>query len=202
MKPEMKGILNKIISAVLFVSMAACFIIQTYTQVEKFFMGQVVQGTDTYVPDVVQLPTLIVCREMSAALDKSLLEQKGLPRNMFSGLPLDLNVVNMIPFPDLKQTWELVTMNLNVSGGTRLTYSEVNTQYQGRCYKIDKAKSFPGGTRITSWLKFKTKKRDSAAYSIFFGYNINMAGIVVDYTPVPYDETLIRNRTLSFLHIG
>ena len=118
MKPEMKGILNKIISAVLFVSMAACFIIQTYTQVEKFFMGQVVQGTDTYVPDVVQLPTLIVCREMSAALDKSLLEQKGLPRNMFSGLPLDLNVVNMIPFPDLKQTWELVTMNLNVSGGT------------------------------------------------------------------------------------
>ena len=93
-------------------------------------------------------------------------------------------------------------MNLNLSGGTRLTYSEVNTQYQGRCCKIDKAKSFPGGTRITSWLKFKTKKRDSAAYSIFFGYNINIAGIVVDYTPVPYDETLIRNRTLSFLHIG
>ena len=201
------GTSNKIFSAVLFVSMAACFIIQTYTQVEKFFMGQVVQGTDTYVPDVVQLPTLIVCREISAAVDKSILEQKGLPRSMFSGTPMDLNVVNSIPFPDLWETWDLVTMNLNVSGGTHPTYSglnvsELNTLYQGRCYKIDDENSFPGGERIHSSLNFKAAKRDSAAYIIFFGYNVNIAGFVIEYAQVPFEETLINNRTMKYLNIG
>ena len=201
------GVLNKVISAILFVSMAASFIVQTYTQVEKYIVGQVVQGTDTYVPDVVQLPTLIVCREISAAVDKSILEQKGLPRNMFSGTPLDLNVVNSIPFPDLWETWDLVTMNLSVSGGTHPTYSglnvsELNTLYQGRCYKIDDENLFPGGKRIHSWLIFKDTKRESAVYKIFFGYNVNIAGIVIEYTQVPFEETLINNRTLKYLHIG
>ena len=202
-----KSTVNKIISAILFVSMSACFIIQTYRQVEKYLVGQVVQGTDTYVPDVVQLPTLIVCREMSAAVDKSFLEQKGLPRNLFSGMPLDLNVVNAIPFPDLSETWEMVTMNLSVSGGTHLTHSdlivsELNTVYQGRCYKIDNPKSFPGGTRIISWLNFKTEKRNTAAYIIFFGFDVNIAGFVLDYLQVPYQEAVMSNRTFGYLQIG
>ena len=77
-------------------------------------MGQVVQGTDTYVPDVVQLPTLLMCREISVAVDKSLLELKGLPRSMLNGMPFDLSIAIQRP--------DMVTMSLIVSDGTHPTY--------------------------------------------------------------------------------
>ena len=199
--------LNKILSGILFMSMAICFIMQTFTQVEKFCLGKVVQSADTYIPGIVQLPTLIVCREKTATIDRSLLEQKGLPKNMFSGLPLDLNVVNTMPFPNLQETWDTVTMNLTVEGKTQyihseLVVSELNTAYQGRCYKIDSKKSFPGGTRVFSEFKFKTVNKDIGAYNVFFGYNVNVAGVVSDYMPVPYKVTLINNRTYLFMQIG
>ena len=162
---------------------------------------------DTYVPDAVQLPTLIVCREKTATIDRSLLEEMGLPSNMFSGFPLDLNVVRTIPFPDLQETWDMVTMNLTVEGKAQylrsdLVVSELNTIYQGRCYKIDSKKSFPGGMRVFSEFKFKTVNKDIGAYSVFFGYNVNVAGVVSDYMPVPYKVTLINNRTYLFMQIG
>ena len=203
--------LNKIISAVLFVSLAICFILQTSTQIEKFLDRKVVQSTDTYVPDSFQLPTLIVCREKKAAIDKSLLQQKGLPRNMFSGLPLDLNLVSKIPFPDLQETWDMVTMNLTAEGKHQgkkekmvsgLDVSELNTIFQGRCYKIDNDQSFSGGTRVFSEIKFKTDKRDVKAYKMFFAYNVNEAGVIIDYVDVPYEEIIISNREFVFLHIG
>ena len=201
------GNLNKIISVVLFVSMAACFIVQTFTQVDKFLEGQVVQGTDTYIPDVVQLPSLIVCQEISSAIDKSLLEQMRLPRSMFNGSPLDLNVVNAIPFPDVWEIWDMVTLDLSVSDWLRhndsgLKVSEINTVFQGRCYKIDDENSYPGGTKIQSWLSFKTEKRDSAGYILFFAYDLSTGGIAIDYAQVPYEEAITQNRTMKFLKIG
>ena len=104
-------------SVILFMSMAACFISQTYTQVEQFLMGQVVHGTDTYGPDVVQLPTLLMCREILVAVDKSLLELKGLPSGMFSDMPPDLNVVIQIPFPWIWSPRE----SMSVAGLTQCT---------------------------------------------------------------------------------
>ena len=51
-------------------------------------------------------------------------------------------------------------------------------------------------------MNFKAAKRDSAAYIIFFGYNVNIAGIVIEYAQVPFEETLINNRTMKYLKIG
>ena len=83
-----------------------------------------------------------------------------------------------------------------------LDVSELNTVFQGRCYKIDNNQSFPGGTRVLSEIIFKTDKRDGDAYKIFFAYDPKEAGIIVDYVNVPYEETLISNREYVFLRIG
>ena len=45
-------------------------------------------------------------------------------------------------------------------------------------------------------------KSGSAAYTIFFAYNVDMAEIVLDYVQVPYEEIIISNRTLVFVRIG
>ena len=101
----------------------------------------------------------------------------------------------------------MVTMNLTVEGSimnipSHFDVLELNTIYEGRCYKIDSKKSFPGDARVFSMMRFQTDRKDAVAYSIFFAYDVNVPGIVVDYMSVPYEETFINNRELNFLRIG
>ena len=163
---------------------------------------------DSYVPEEVQLPTLIVCNERGKTINKSLLEEKGMPRNMFSGLPLNLNIVNTTkPFPNLEEMWDMVTLDLDVSGGPQqsnsgLRVSKVNTLWQGRCLKIENEKAYPGGKRIASAITLNAGNNVAASISVSFVYDVDIAGIIVDYTTVPYHEVMINIGSFLDLRYG
>ena len=163
---------------------------------------------DSYVPEEVQLPTLIVCNERGSTANRSLLEEKGLPKNMFSGFPLNLNNINTTkPFPNLDETWDMVTLDLNVSGGPQPSYSglnasKVNTLWQGRCLKIENEKSYPGGKRVTSVVTLKAANYVAPSIIVYFASEVDIAGIMVDYAIVPVPEVRINNRTFKYVTFG
>ena len=163
---------------------------------------------DNYVPEKVQLPTLIVCNEITTAFDESFLEDNGLPRTMFNLQPLNFDIINTTkPFPNLDETWDMVTLDLNVNSRTYpnesgVTVSKVNTLWQGRCLKIENGKPYPGGKRISSEIKIKAGNFVGASISVSFVYDVDITGIIVDYSSVPYHNVIISNGTLKYLTYG
>ena len=154
---------------------------------------------DNYVPEEVQLPTLVVCNKLTAAFDESFLEDEGLPKTMLDLVPLNLNDFDTTKtFPDLDEIWDKAALHLNVTSRTIPSYSgiivsKVNTFYQGRCFKIQHEKPYPGGKKISSTITLRAGNFFGALINVFIVYDFDIAGIIVDYTTVPYHEVMMNN---------